>query len=77
MNKMRLNLDFDIVDGDTVRSISDYIDTRFFTQRKSFDEYYCDLKYINVNIDLGDLLILSESVKVTIENGEVYITDNC
>lgn len=73
---MRLILDFSIVTGDTVRAIADYIDTRYFTQRKSFDEYYCDVKVLDVDMELADLLILSESVNVLIEDGNIHITDD-
>ena len=74
---MRVKFDFSslgIVEGDEKRRLEDYIDVRFFSQRKSYDEYYVDITNCTVDIDLGDLMILAESFKVIVLDDSVVIT---
>lgn len=74
--KTRLELGtLGIIDGDKKRKLEDYIDSRLFRQRKSYDEYYIDVTNYNVDIEIGDLMIIAEAFKVIVLADSVIITE--
>ena len=66
-----------IIQGDEKRALEDYVDPRYFSQRKSYDEYYIDTTNVRLNrvLDLNDLMILAERFKVTVLEDCVIISD--
>ena len=77
MNNLRIELgSLGIIEGNKKRFLENYIDERLFRQRKSFDEYYIDVTSINLNIDLGLLMILAEQFKVIVLEDCVILSDN-
>lgn len=71
--KTLVDLEFSIIDGDTMRFLENYLDTRIFEQRKSFDEYYVMTNQVEMELDLGILMILSEGVHVEVYNDSVTL----
>ena len=72
--KTQIELQLGIINGDDKRALENYIDSRAFIQRKSFDEYYCDWTNIELDIDLNDLMILAEHCKVKVFESCVILT---
>lgn len=71
--KTLVDLEFSIIDGDTMRFLENYLDSRIFEQRKSFDEYYVGTNQVEMELDLGILMILSECVHVEVYNDSVTL----
>ena len=71
----KVYLKFSIICGDDKRVLEEYVDSRNFTQRKSYDEYYIVNNNVEINLDLGLLMILAEHFKVTVLADEVEIAE--
>ena len=71
--KTLVDLEFSIIDGDTMRFLENYLDSRIFEQRKSFDEYYVMSNQVEMELDLGILMILSEGVQVEVYNDSITL----
>ena len=71
--KTLVDLEFSIIDGDTMRLLENYLDTRIFEQRKSFDEYYVMTSQVEMEVNLGILMILSEGVHVEVYKDSVTL----
>ena len=64
-----------IIDLEQKRALECYVDERLFRQRKSFSEYYIDVRSVDVVIDIRDLMILSEQFDITISCDSVILRD--
>ena len=71
-----VHLKFGIIDGESKRVLEEYVDSSNFKQRKSYDEYYIVNHEAKLNLDLGRLMNLAETFKVTVYGDEVCIEDN-
>jgi len=71
--KTLVDLEFSIIDGDTMRFLENYLDSRIFEQRKSFDEYYVRANQVEMELDLGILMILSEGVHVEVYKDSITL----
>ena len=71
--KTLVDLEFSIIDGDTMRFLENYLDTHIFEQRKSFDEYYVMANQVEMELDLGILMILSEGVQVEVYKDSITL----
>ncbi len=69
-----VNLELGIFEGDKKRALEDYVDSRAFRQRKSYDEYYCDWREVELNLDIRDLMILAENFIVTVGINDITLT---
>ena len=64
--KVTLELDqLSILDGNEKRALEDYVDLRRFKQRKQLDEWVVGGQ-VKVDVDVGDLMILSEKFIVEV-----------
>ena len=75
---MRIKLDLShlgIIDLDQKRALECYFDERLFSQRKSFSEYYIDVSEVELDIDIGDLMILSDQFNVSVGGDSVIIEE--
>jgi len=72
---MKINVELSVVTGDIVRGIESYFPHESFKQRKQYDEYYCKVCLIDIAICVGDLIELSEWVKVSVKSGQIYISN--
>jgi len=64
--KVTLELDqLSILDGNEKRALEDYVDPRRFKQRKQLDEWIVGGQ-VKVDVDVGDLMILSEKFIVEV-----------
>ena len=68
-------LSMGIISGDDKRTLEEYIDSSNFKQRKSYDEYYVVNKTLDLNLDLGLLMILAESFDIEVHSDQVSIID--
>jgi hypothetical protein len=76
MRNLRLELGtIGIIEGDKKRFLEEYIDSRLFRQRKTYDEYYINVTSVEVNMDLGLLMILAEQFKVMVLDDCVILSD--
>lgn len=74
--KIRLELGtLGIISNQQKCALECYVDTRLFRQRKTYDEYYVDTTNYDVDIELGDMMILGELFKVIVLYDAVIITD--
>lgn len=74
--KVRLELGtLGIISHQQKATLECYVDTRLFRQRKTFDEYYVDTTNCEVDIELGDLMILGELFKVIVLYDAIIIAD--
>lgn len=65
-----------IISGDQKRHLEDYLDARFFSQRKEFDEYYIDIQEVDFeNINIQDLMYLAEKFKVKVTESLIILND--
>ena len=72
--KFRLELGtLGIIDHQEKVALEDYVDSRVFRQRKAYAEYYIDVTSFDVDIELGDLMILAERFKVIVLDKPVAI----
>lgn len=62
-----------IIEGDAKRLLEPYVANDFFTQRKTYDEYYVQVPHVKVKIDIKDLFILSEKFIITVGDGWVEL----
>ena len=69
-----VNLEVGIITGDEKRALEVYVDERAFRQRKSYDEYYCDWKEVELELTLNDCFILSNTFHILVEIDSVTIT---
>ena len=72
----KVYLKFCIICGDDKRELEEYLDSRNFTQHKSYDEYYIVNNNVEINLDLGLLMILAEHFKISVGTDEVEIADS-
>lgn len=63
-----------ILEGDKKRFLEEYIDERHFRQRKSYDEYYVIPTAVEVNLDLGLLMIIAERLSVRVCSDAIIIS---
>jgi len=73
---IEVDLNIGIICGDDKRVLEEYVDSSNFKQRKNYDEYYIVNKNVELNLDLGLLMILAETFKVTVCADSVCIEDN-
>ena len=73
---MKVNVDIGMIDGESKRGIERYFDKSAFKQRKSYDEYYFDVRDIEIDLDLSDLVEMSHYVQVSVACGELYLEVN-
>jgi hypothetical protein len=69
-----IDLELGIIDGDQKRRLECYVDSRFFRQRKSYDEYYVDVDYVSFELSIDDLMILAEQFTVTVTANSVALS---
>ena len=72
----KVHLKFGIICGDDKRVLEEYVDSRNFTQRKAYDEYYIVNNNVEINLDLGLLMILAEQFKIIVGADEVEIAES-
>ena len=70
---LSVNLDLGIISGEKKRALECYVDSRYFTQRKSYDEYYVVADNVSADLGINDLMILAENFTVTITVDSVDI----
>jgi hypothetical protein len=73
---IEVDLNIGIICGDDKRILEEYVDSSNFKQRENYDEYYIVNKNVKLNLDLGWLMILAETFKVTVYADSVCIEDN-
>ena len=75
-NKMNLTLWFDlgITDGDSVRKLASIIGEDKFSQRKSYDEYYCNVQSCDVEVSMNELMGLSHFFDIELGVSSILIT---
>ena len=73
---MRTNLvlKIGIIEGDDKRALENYVDSRFFRQRKQYDEYYIDVDDVDLKLDVNDLRILADNFKVQVFSDYVELS---
>ena len=71
--KCIVKFDMGIVEGNIVRFLENYFDSRIFEQRKSYNEYHITTDEVEVEMSLEILTILSEQVKVVVEHNYVLL----
>lgn len=71
---MKLFVNVGIITGDQKKVLECYIDSRYFRQRKSFDEYYVDADRDNFKPGINDLQILAEQFVVEVTTDAVLIS---
>ncbi len=64
-----------IISGESKRLLEDYVDTRCFSQYKSYDEWVVDWSDIELDLDLRDLFILSERFGIRVGNGWIELEE--
>ena len=64
-----------IISGDSKRLLEGYVDTRYFSQRKSYDEWVVDYDEIELELDLKDLFILSEKFEIRVGDGWIELEE--
>jgi len=66
-----------IISGESKRLLEDYVDTRLFSQRKSYDEWYVEQYTIpwEADLDLKDLFILSEKFDIRVGDGWIELEE--
>lgn len=64
-----------IISGDSKRQLEVYVDSRLFSQRKSYDEYYVDVDEVKIRMDIKDLFILSDKFEVRVGDGWVELEE--
>ena len=69
-----IKLELGIITGDDKRLLERLIGKEAFKQRKSYDEYYCELESIHLDITLGDLIFLANNFGIVINEEGVRIT---
>jgi len=72
--KTSLVLNIGIIEGDDKRVLENYIDSRVFRQRKSYDEYYIDINGTELDLDIRDLMILAENFLVDVFSDYVELS---
>ena len=73
---MKASLQLGIIGGEEKRSLECYFDSRYFNQRKSYDEYYVDApQEIEIALAMNDLMIISEAFKVRVLPDGIVISD--
>mgnify|MGYP003646193876 CR=1 FL=1 len=75
---MKTKLHFErlgIISGESKRLLEDYVDTRYFSQRKSYDEWVVDYDEIELSLDLKDLFILSERFEIRVGDGWIELEE--
>lgn len=68
-----INLGSGIISGEAKRNLECYIDSRFFRQRKSYDEYYVDTDSVELSLGINDLMILAEDFDVRVMTDSIYL----
>jgi len=71
---IKIEFSLSIITGDEKRLLEDYVDSRYFVQRKSYDEYYVKCQIDSLNVDLTDLMILAKQFRVEVLPMSVVIT---
>lgn len=66
-----------IIEGDSKRLLEPYVDSRLFSQRKTYDEYTVDTNSVKIRMDIKDLFILSEKFIVMVGDGWVELEEIC
>ena len=69
-----LVLNIGIIEGDDKRALENYVDVRYFRQRKSYDEYYIDVTDIDLKLDVNDLRILADNFKIQVLSDYVELS---
>ena len=69
---MIVEFELGIIEGDKKRALENLIGSSYFTQRKSYDEYYFNESKLNVCWGLGELMSLAEHFKITIGSDRIY-----
>lgn len=66
-----------IISGESKRLLEDYVDTRLFSQRKSYDEWYIEdyTKPLELDLDLRDLFILSGRFEIRVGDGWIELEE--
>lgn len=62
-----------LISGDEKRVLERYVDSSFFKQRKSYDEYYPEHRPVRMAADLRVLMILAEIFTVEIQSDSVRL----
>lgn len=76
MMKIKVHLSrLGIISGESKRLLEDYVDTRAFSQRKSYDEWVVDWSDIELDLDLRDLFILYERFDVRVGKGWIELEE--
>ncbi len=65
----------DLISGESKRLLEPYVDSRLFSQRKTYDEYTIDTDSVKIRMDIKDLFILSEKFIVTVGDGWVELEE--
>ncbi len=66
-----------IISGESKRLLEGYVDTRLFSQYKSYDVWYIQdyTKPLELDMDLRDLFILSERFEIRVGNGWIELEE--
>lgn len=67
-------LNLGIIEGYKKRVLENYIDGRFFIQRKSYDEYYVEIEDIELSWTINDLIELSNYFNISV-SGVITLSD--
>ena len=62
-----------IIEGDQKRFLEEYIDESYFKQRKNYDEYYVRVTTLEVDLDLGLLMVIADMFKVIVCSDSVIL----
>lgn len=63
-----------IVEGDEKRILEAFIGEESFTRRKNYDEFYCRVTTKEVDVDIKDLMWISEHFRVLVVSDAIIIS---
>jgi len=73
---MKVSIELGLISGDQKRCLECYLDSRHFTQRKTYDEYYVDAGLdMDMSLTINDLMIIAEDFSVAVLPGGISITN--
>ena len=66
-----------VISGESKRLLEDYVDTRYFSQRKSYDEWWIAdyTTLLELELELSDLFILSEKFEIRVGDGWIELEE--
>lgn len=69
--------DLGIISGEQKRLLESFIGSKYFEQRKNYDEYYFSANMIAVEEDIGvhDLMVIADLFHVEVFPNSLHISD--